>query len=83
MKVVNILLTTLLLSSPLTYSQYKHKHQPKHRYQRTHVQYRRRQQQEEAVCCTPKNVKNVIKISANLTKIATTILSKIIPIIMR
>jgi len=83
MKVVNILLATLLLSSPLTYTQYKYKRQPKKRYQRMHIQNRRRQQQEEATCCTPTNVKNVIKISASLTKLAVTVLYKLIPIIIR
>jgi len=83
MKVVNILLTTLLLSTPLTYTQYKYKRQPKRRYERTHVQDRRRQQQEDVTCCTPTNVKNVIKISASLTKLAVTVLTKLIPIIIR
>jgi len=83
MKVVNILLVTLLLSSPLTYTQHKYKRQPKKRYQQIHIQDRRHQQQEEATCCTPTNVKNAIKVSVSLTKLAVTILSKLIPIIIR
>lgn len=83
MKVVNILLTALLLSSPLSYTQYKYKRQYEKHYKQMHIKNRRRQQQEDATCCTPTNIKNTIKISTSLTKLAIIILTRFIPIIIR
>jgi len=82
MKVVNILFALTLLSSTITYTNPRYKHPTKNKHQHTYIQDRQ-QQQENINCCTPTNIKNMLKISSGLTKIITAIVLKLIPIIIK
>ena len=86
MKVVNTFLTILLLSSTLSYTAPRYKQQTK-RIHKTQKRYKqtyqnRRYQDDETTCCNPTNIKSMLKISVSITKLFTTLLAKLLPLIL-